>query len=100
MLCFIRAPPPNTRIDSGSFRGSRLASFAASEGDWRLVLSDAGSPVPPGKDVRALFDKVKLGDLRYRTFAAQKTPQKNEPTYAPPQAADVTPDAPAVNTPP
>jgi cellulose synthase operon protein YhjQ len=60
-------------------------------------LSDARSPVPPGKDVRALFDKVKLGDLRYRTFAAQKAPQKNEPTYAPPQAADVTPAAPAVS---
>jgi cellulose synthase operon protein YhjQ len=62
-------------------------------------LSDARSPVPPGKDVRALFDKVKLGDLRYRTFAAQKAPQKNEPTSAPPQVADVTPAAPAVNHP-
>jgi cellulose synthase operon protein YhjQ len=62
-------------------------------------LSDARSPVPPGNDVRALFDKVKLGDLRYRTFAAQKTPQKNEPTYAPPQAADVTPAAPAASHP-
>jgi cellulose synthase operon protein YhjQ len=62
-------------------------------------LSDARSPVPPGNDVRALFDKVKLGDLRYRTFAAQKMPQKNEPTYAPPQAADVTPAAPAVSHP-
>jgi cellulose synthase operon protein YhjQ len=62
-------------------------------------LSDARSPVPPGKDVRALFDKVKLGDLRYRTFAAQKTPQKNERTYAPPPAADVTPAAPAVSHP-
>jgi cellulose synthase operon protein YhjQ len=62
-------------------------------------LSDARSPVPPGKDVLALFDKVKLGDLRYRTFAAQKTPQKNEPTYAPPQVADVTPAAAAVNHP-
>jgi cellulose synthase operon protein YhjQ len=62
-------------------------------------LSDAGSPVPPGKDVRALFDKAKLGDLRYRTFAAQKTPQKTEPTYAVPQAAEVAPAIPPVSHP-
>jgi cellulose synthase operon protein YhjQ len=62
-------------------------------------LSDAGSPVPPGKDVRALFDKAKLGDLRYRTFAAQKTPQKTEPTYAVPEAAEVAPATPPVSHP-
>jgi cellulose synthase operon protein YhjQ len=62
-------------------------------------LSDAGSPVPPGKDVRALFDKAKLGDLRYRTFAAQKTPQKSEPTYAVPRASEVAPATPPVSHP-
>jgi cellulose synthase operon protein YhjQ len=82
------------------FPGSELDSFVAlSEGEWRRVLSDPGNPLPPGKDVRALFDKVKLGDLRYRTFPAQKTPQKNEPTYAPAQAAEVAPAAPAASHP-
>jgi cellulose synthase operon protein YhjQ len=42
---------------------------------------------------------VKLGDLRYRTFAAQKTPQKSEPTYAPAQTAEVAPGAPAPSHP-
>jgi cellulose synthase operon protein YhjQ len=62
-------------------------------------LSDAGSPVPPGKDVRALFDKAKLGDLRYRTFAAQKTPQKSEPTYAVPRTSEVAPATPPTSHP-
>jgi cellulose synthase operon protein YhjQ len=62
-------------------------------------LSDARSPVPPGKDVRALFDKVNLGDFRYRTFAAQKTPQKAEPAYVVPPAAEVAPAAPPVSHP-
>ena len=57
-------------------------------------MSDSRNPVHPGKDVRALFDKVNLGDLRYRTFAAPKAPQKTEPTYAPPQAAEPPPSAP------
>jgi cellulose synthase operon protein YhjQ len=62
-------------------------------------LSDARSPVPPGKDVRALFDKVKLDDLRYRTFAAQKTPQKTEPASAIPQAVQAPPATPPVSHP-
>jgi cellulose biosynthesis protein BcsQ len=49
-------------------------------------LSDSGDPVSPGKDVRALFDKAHIGDLRYVTFAAQKTPTKNE--AAPPRTAE------------
>lgn len=62
-------------------------------------MSDARSPVPPGKDVRALFDKANLGDLRYKTFAAQKTPPKIEATYAVPQAAEVAPATPPVSHP-
>jgi cellulose synthase operon protein YhjQ len=62
-------------------------------------LSDSQNPRAPGKDVRALFDKVNLGDLRYRTFAAQKTPQKSEPAYTVPQAVDVTPAVPTANHP-
>ena len=62
-------------------------------------MSDSRSPVPPGKDVRALFDKVQLGDLRYRTFAAQKTPPKTEPTHVVPQAAEAAPAAPPVSHP-
>ncbi|MGC2402249.1 MAG: cellulose synthase operon protein YhjQ/BcsQ [Acidobacteriaceae bacterium] len=46
-------------------------------------MSDAQPPTPPGKDVRALFDKAKIGDVRYRTFAPQKTPAKNEPQHTP-----------------
>jgi cellulose biosynthesis protein BcsQ len=37
-----------------------------------VCVSDAESPVSPGKDVRALFDKAKIGESRYRTFAPQK----------------------------
>jgi cellulose synthase operon protein YhjQ len=63
-------------------------------------LSDSRNPLPPGKDVRALLDKVNLGDLRYRTFAAPKTPQKTEPTHVVPQAVEAPPTAsPAVNHP-
>jgi cellulose synthase operon protein YhjQ len=62
-------------------------------------LSESQNPPSPGKDVRALFDKVKLGDGRDRTFAAQKTPQKAEPTYAAPQPAERAPAAPAASHP-
>lgn len=63
-------------------------------------MSDARSPVPPGKDVRALFDKVKLDDLRYRTFATQKTPQKTEATTsAVPQAVPAAPASAPVSHP-
>jgi cellulose biosynthesis protein BcsQ len=49
-------------------------------------LSDSGDPASPGKDVRALFDKAHIGDLRYVTFAAQKTLAKND--AAPLKAAE------------
>jgi cellulose synthase operon protein YhjQ len=78
---------------------SELAFAAVWQGDRRRVLSDSQNPPSPGKDIRALFDKVKLRDGRYRTFAAQKTPQNTEPTYAAPQAAQVVPAAPAASHP-
>ncbi len=62
-------------------------------------MSDSQNPPASGKDIRALFDKVNLGDLRYRTFAAQKTPQKTEPAPTVPQAVEVTPALPAANHP-
>jgi cellulose biosynthesis protein BcsQ len=36
-------------------------------------VSDGQSPVSPGKDVRALFEKAKMGESRYRTFSEHKT---------------------------
>jgi cellulose synthase operon protein YhjQ len=56
-------------------------------------LSDSRGPVPPGKDIRALFDKANIGDLRYRTFAAQKAPQRNEAERTPPVTAEPAPAA-------
>lgn len=56
-------------------------------------MSDSRGPVPPGKDVRALFDKANIGDLRYRTFAAQKAPQRNEAERTPPVTAEPAPAA-------
>ncbi len=57
-------------------------------------MSDSRGPVPPGKDIRALFDKANIGDLRYLTFAAQKAPQKsaatNPPAVAPEPAQAVS----------
>lgn len=52
------------------------------------------SDVPPGKDVRALFDKANIGELRYRTFAAQKGLQKKEAERTAPLAAEPAPSAP------
>jgi cellulose synthase operon protein YhjQ len=57
-------------------------------------VSDSQPPAPPSKDVRALFDKAKIGDVRYRTFASAKAPAKTEappaPTLSRQEAAPVT----------
>lgn len=42
-------------------------------------MSDSHEGLPPAKDVRALFDKVSIGNGRYRTFARQKPLEKPEP---------------------
>ncbi len=52
-----------------------------------------GGLFPQAKDVRALFDKANIGDLRYRTFAAQKAPQRNEAERTPPVTAEPAPAA-------
>jgi len=57
-------------------------------------LSGSQGPASPGKDVRALFDKAQIGDLRYVTFAPQKTPAKNE--AAPLPAVEAVPAKPAL----
>jgi cellulose synthase operon protein YhjQ len=51
------------------------------------VLSDSQGPISPGKDVRALFDKARIGDLRYVTFATQNTTAKSEVTLPPSEEA-------------
>lgn len=60
-------------------------------------MSDSRGPIPPGKDVRALFDKANIGALHYRTFAAHKAPPKSEAERIPPVAAEPAPPVPVVN---
>jgi cellulose synthase operon protein YhjQ len=60
-------------------------------------LSDPRGPGSPGKDVRALFDKAQIGDLRYVSFAAQKAPTKSE--AAPLPGADAAPAVPPASGP-
>jgi cellulose synthase operon protein YhjQ len=52
---------------------------------WRCVLSHSRSsdPVSTAKDVRALFDKANVGNMRYLTFAAQKGPETSEASNTP-----------------
>jgi len=61
-------------------------------------LTDTRGANSPGKDVRALFEKAKIGDVRYRTFAAQNAPHKNESEPPPrPPAIDPSPAPPVSN---
>ena len=57
---------------------------------WRCVLSDSRSsgPVPPAKDVRALFDKANIGSMRYLTFASQKPTVSSEGNNTPAMVAE------------
>jgi cellulose synthase operon protein YhjQ len=41
-------------------------------------VSPTPESTPPGRDVRALFDKANIGNMRYRTFAAQKAAETSE----------------------
>jgi cellulose synthase operon protein YhjQ len=57
-------------------------------------LSDSRVGGSPGRDVRALFEKAHIGDLRYVSFAAQKAPAKSESAPLPPaEAAQAVPPA-------
>lgn len=60
-------------------------------------MSDTRGPIPPGKDVRALFEKANIGDVRYRTFATQKAAPKSESQPTPPATVEPSPASPAAN---
>jgi cellulose synthase operon protein YhjQ len=60
-------------------------------------LSEPLDPVQPPKDVRTLFEKANIGSLRYRTFAAQKTPEIREGKSAPPIVAETPAHVPVAN---
>jgi cellulose synthase operon protein YhjQ len=63
-------------------------------------LSDSRSsgPMPPAKDVRALFDKANIGNMRYLTFAAQKAPESSERINTPATVAETAAAMPAANS--
>jgi cellulose synthase operon protein YhjQ len=48
-----------------------------------LSHSRSSGPVPPAKDVRALFDKANIGGMRYLTFAAPKAAESSEGNNTP-----------------
>ena len=54
--------------------------------------------MPPAKDVRALFDKANIGNMRYLTFAAQKAPESSERNNTLPAVAEPAPAMPVANT--
>jgi cellulose synthase operon protein YhjQ len=59
-----------------------LPSLLFEQRQRRCVLSDSHDGLPPAKDVRALFDKVSIGNGRYRTFSRPKPQEKTEPVAA------------------
>jgi cellulose synthase operon protein YhjQ len=54
--------------------------------------------VPPAKDVRALFDKANIGNMRYLTFAAQKAPESSERNNTPATVAPAAAPMPAAKS--
>jgi cellulose biosynthesis protein BcsQ len=59
-----------------------------------LSNSRSSGPVPPAKDVRALFDKANIGGMRYLTFAARKAAGSGEEHNPPATVAEAAPALP------
>jgi cellulose synthase operon protein YhjQ len=63
-----------------------------------LSHSRSSGPVPPAKDVRALFDKANVGNMRYVTFDVQQTPDRSDVRNAPAIVAEAAPPIPVANS--
>ena len=63
-----------------------------------MSYSRSSGPVPPAKDVRALFDKANIGNMRYLTFAAQTTAETSEGNNAPAIVAETVAPVPVAHS--
>jgi cellulose synthase operon protein YhjQ len=63
-----------------------------------LSHSRSSGPDSPAKDVRALFDKAHIGNMRYLTFAAQKTAESSEAQDAPVTVAEAVAPPPVAHS--
>jgi len=63
-----------------------------------LSHSRSSGPVPPAKDVRALFDKANVGSMRYLTFAAPEAAEISDGNNTPAMVAEAAAPAPAAHS--
>jgi cellulose synthase operon protein YhjQ len=63
-----------------------------------LSHSRSSGPVPPAKDVRALFDKANIGSMRYLTFASQKPAVSSEGNNTPAMVAEAVVPVPVAHS--